>query len=210
MDKQQKLDQLKQQMKKDGTLPLKKSATNLVFGDGNPDAEILFIGEGPGYWEDQKGLPFVGAAGAFLNQLLRIINIPREEVFITNIIHFRPPENRDPLPSEIEAFQKYLDKIIEIVDPKLIVTLGRFSMAKFLPGVTISSVHGKVKKVEWKGKEVIILPMYHPAAGLRSTDIKIRITEDFKQIPGILENIRQTESKTEEEEKKNVEQIQLL
>ena len=126
------LDDLRQKMQKDLDLPLRKGATNLVFGDGNPDSALLFIGEGPGFWEDKKGIPFVGNAGALLNQLLSSINMDRSKVYITNVVHFRPPENRDPTPEELQAFKPYLDGIIGIISPKVVVTLGRFSMAKFL------------------------------------------------------------------------------
>jgi uracil-DNA glycosylase family 4 len=186
MDKKRKLEELKSRMAKDKTLPLQKGATNLVFGDGDPESKILFIGEGPGYWEDVRGIPFVGNAGALLNQMLTQIGIPREEVYITNIIHFRPPENRDPQPTEIAAFKPYLDEIIKIIDPKVIVTLGRFSMAKFLPGTFISNIHGKPKVVEWGGRVITVVPMYHPAAALRSTEVKEKFKNDFAKLPDIL------------------------
>lgn len=198
--KQKTLDKLKEKMSRDEVLPLRKGATNLVFGEGNPDAKVMFIGEGPGYWEDQKGRPFVGNAGAFLNQLLQSIKLPREHVFITNVINYRPPENRDPLPEEIAAFSPYIDKMIEIIKPKVMVTLGRFSMAKFLPGVKISDVHGKLHAVVWKGREITIVPMYHPAAGLRNGEIKRRTVEDFQKLPEILK----------ETDKIEVEQISLV
>lgn len=185
-EKQKILEKLKQKMVKDETLPLRQGATNLVFGEGNPDAKIMFIGEGPGYWEDQKGRPFVGNAGAFLNQLLQSIKLPREDVFITNVINYRPPGNRDPLPEEIGAFRPYIDKMIEVIKPKMIVTLGRFSMAKFLPGVKVSNIHGKPQTVVWQGREITVVPMYHPAAGLRNGEIKRRSIEDFQKLPEIL------------------------
>jgi len=184
---------------------LKKGATRLVFGVGNPETKILLIGEGPGYWEDQRGEPFVGNAGKFLDQLLHSIKLPRESVYITNVVHHRPLENRDPLPDEIAAYGKYLDKIIEIISPKIIITLGRFSMGKFLPGVYISAVHGKVYKTFWKEKEMIIIPMYHPAAGLRRIDIKNQTARDFLKIPEILREIEDAE-----EEEENSEQMQLV
>jgi len=208
VDKDKALTELKKKMKEDETLPLRRSATNLVFGDGDPDSEILFVGEGPGYWEDQKGIPFVGNAGALLNQTLSLIEIPREKVYITNVIHYRPPENRDPLPSEIKAFEPYLDEIIKIIDPKLIVTLGRFSMAKFLPGVFISSVHGKPKQVNWSGREITVVPMYHPAAALRSTDVKFKLKNDFLRIPEILTSIKN--QKKDDKMDKKVEQMNLI
>ncbi len=199
-EKKKALDKLKEKMNRDEALPLRKGATNLVFGEGNSDAKIVFIGEGPGYWEDQKGRPFVGNAGAFLNQLLHSIKLPREDVFITNVVNYRPPGNRDPLPEEIAAFSPYIDKMIEIIKPKVIVTLGRFSMAKFLPGVKISDVHGKLHTVVWKGREITIVPMYHPAAGLRNGEIKRRTVEDFQKLPEILK----------ETDKIEVEQISLV
>ena len=149
-DKLTKLRELKKKMKEDMSLPLRKTAVNLVFGEGSSDAKLLFLGEGPGYWEDQKGRPFVGNAGALLNQLLYSIKLPREEVFITNVVCYRPPENRDPLPEEIAAFEPYIDEMIEVIKPKVIVTLGRFSMAKFIPGVKITVVHGQAHGLDCK------------------------------------------------------------
>lgn len=188
MSKKEELRQLKSEMEK-ASLPLKKGATNLVFGEGNPEAKIFFLGEGPGYWEDIKSRPFVGQAGALLNQLLQSIKVERNSVFITNVVCYRPPSNRDPLPEEIEAFQPYIDKMIEIIKPKVVVTLGRFSMAKFLPGVKVSIVHGKVFDVNWKGREIKIVPMYHPAAALRNGAVMFQIKEDFLKIPGLLKEI---------------------
>jgi uracil-DNA glycosylase family 4 len=183
MSKQEDLNKLESKMQTDDTLPLKAGATNLVFGVGNPDTDILFIGEGPGRWEDEKGEPFVGNAGALLNQMLYSIELDRDQVYITNVVHHRPPENRDPEPSEMKAYQTYLDGIINIIKPKMIVTLGRFSMGKFLPGVMISNVHGKSRLVDWNGRKIVIMPMYHPAAGLRNGEIKRRLTDDFRNIP---------------------------
>lgn len=186
MSKKEELEQLEKKMQADNSLPLKKGTARLVFGAGNPETKILFIGEGPGYWEDRKGEPFVGNAGALLNQLLQLIKLTRNDVFITNVVHHRPPNNRDPMPSEIEAYQPYLDRIVEIVNPKVIVTLGRFSMGKFLPGNFISSVHGKVFKVHWNGREITVVPMYHPAAGLRRVDVKEQLKVDFQKLPEIV------------------------
>lgn len=203
--KTKKLTELYLKMKADKALPLQKGATNLVFGAGNPAAEIMFIGEGPGYWEDQKGKPFVGNAGKFLDQLLYSIKLPRETVFITNVVNYRPPENRDPLPEEITAFKPYIDKMIDIIKPKIIVTLGRFSMAKFIPGVKISDVHGREKIIDRKGCEIVIIPMYHPAAGLRNEEVKRRTIEDFNKIPDILTEVKQIKIKQIE-----VEQMELI
>jgi DNA polymerase len=191
--KTKKLTELYLKMKADKALPLQEGATNLVFGAGNPAAEIMLIGEGPGYWEDQKGKPFVGNSGKFLDQLLHSIKLPREMVFITNVVNYRPPENRDPLPEEIASFKPYIDKMIEIIEPKIIITLGRFSMAKFIPGVKISDVHGKEKMIDWEGRKVVVVPMYHPAAGLRNGEVKRRTVEDFSKIPDILTETKQIE-----------------
>lgn len=200
MDKAAELAKLKKEMEADRSLPLREGATQLVFGEGNPKAEIYFIGEGPGYWEDQKGRPFVGQAGQLLDKLIESIDFKREDVYISNVVRFRPPQNRDPLPQEIAAFQPYVDREIEIVNPKVIVTLGRFSLGKFLPGELISRVHGKPRAVSWRGKDVTIIPMYHPAAALRSQEVAERIKEDFKVIPSVLE----------EAKKEKREQIKLL
>ena len=204
MSKNEELQKLKEEMEKDNSLPLKKSDTNLVFGVGDPESKILAVGEGPGYWENLKGEPFVGNAGKFLDQLLTSINIPRGSIYITNVVHHRPPENRDPIPSEIAAYGKYLDEMIKIIDPKIILTLGRFSMAKFLPNARISSVHGKVHRVNWGDKEIVVIPMYHPAAALRNGEVMRAEKEDFLKLPQILENIKDKESK------EKVEQMDLI
>jgi uracil-DNA glycosylase len=189
MKKRAELLKLKNRMQADKTLPLRDSANNLVFGQGSVNAKIMFIGEGPGYWEDIRGLPFVGRAGALLNQLLTTINLSRNDVFITNIVHYRPPDNRDPLPEEINAFSPYLDEIIKIISPVAIVTLGRFSMAKFIPNARISSVHGKAFKVNFLDMSIIVIPMYHPAAALRNPTIKKDVFEDFAKIPVLVETV---------------------
>lgn len=189
MNKKDELKKLKKEMEEDKNLPLREGATQLVFGEGNPDAEIYFLGEGPGFHEDRLGRPFVGQAGKLLDQLIESIGLKRGDVYISNVVRFRPPDNRDPLPGEIEAFRPYVDREIEIVNPKLIVTLGRFSMGKFLLDAKISQVHGKPRTVQWKGKSVIVIPMYHPAAALRSLDIMRQIREDFKIIPEMLKKI---------------------
>ena len=196
-------------MEADTSLPLRGGATQLVFGDGDPDTEILFIGEGPGYWEDQKGVPFVGNAGLLLNQILLKIGVERRNIYITNVVHHRPPENRDPTAEEIMAYQTYLDEIIKIIDPKMIVTLGRFSMGKFIPNVFISSVHGREKTVDWEGKYITVVPMYHPAAALRSTEVKLKLTADFERLPEVLKKIKEKNDTIGEVEKK-VEQIALI
>ena len=194
-EKAEKLQELKKVMEKDEGLPLKKGATQLVFGVGSPDTKILFIGEGPGYWEDQNGEPFVGNAGKLLDTALQSIKLPRNEVFITNVVHHRPPNNRDPLPEEINAYGKYLDKIIKIIVPKVIVTLGRFSMGKFLPNVKITAVHGKSYGVDWGERKILVVPMFHPAAALRSAEVMRLFKEDFLKLPEILKEANKVEVK---------------
>ena len=209
-EKQKLLTELKEKMERDDNLPLKKGATRLVFGTGSPDTEILCIGEGPGYWEDQKGEPFVGNAGKLLDQLLASIALDRTKVYITNVVHHRPPGNRDPEPNEISAYGAYLDKIIDIVDPKIIITLGRFSMAKFLPSAKISVVHGKEQKVVWNAKNLLVIPMYHPAAALRNGEVMRQEKQDFLKMGETLKSLDELQ-KTEEIKRKNsVEQMNLI
>lgn len=189
MTKQQRLGDLKKRMLEDATLPLREGATQLVFGEGNPDTKVYFLGEAPGYYEDRQGKPFVGLAGKLLDQLIVSTGLIRGDVYISNVVRFRPPANRDPEPDEIAAFAPYVDEEIGIIDPKVIVTLGRFSMGKFLPDVRISQVHGKAFKVNFLGREVLILPMYHPAAALRSTGILAQLKDDFLMIKKALSGI---------------------
>ncbi|HWZ18345.1 MAG TPA: uracil-DNA glycosylase [Ktedonobacteraceae bacterium] len=159
-----------------------KGRTKAVPGEGNPHAKIMFIGEGPGFHEDSQGRPFVGPAGQFLVELLASINLKRTDVFITNVVKCRPPGNRDPLPAEINACNDYLERQIAALDPEVIVTLGRFSMAKFFGGEKISSIHGRARKVDGR----ICIAMYHPAAGLHQQSLKDTIRSDFKKIPQIM------------------------
>jgi uracil-DNA glycosylase family 4 len=159
--------------------PLWRGATNPVPGAGSAEAEVMFIGEGPGFYEDKQGLPFVGPAGKLLDQLLEMIGLRRTEVFIANMIKHRPPGNRDPLPQEMAACSGYLERQIEVVEPKVIVPLGRFSMGKFIPGVRISQVHGQARFVQVSGRKVIVIPMYHPAAALRAGRIMEELKKDF-------------------------------
>ena len=193
-------------MEADDSLPLKKGATKLVFGVGDPETKILFIGEGPGYYEDQSGEPFVGQAGKFLNTLLGSINMTRESVYITNVVHHRPPENRDPTDDEMGAYGRYLDEMVKIIDPQIIITLGRFSMGKFLPTAKISTSHGKVSRVNWMGREITVVPMYHPAASLRNGEVMRQEKADFLKLPEILKQV-QEEAKNKEPE---VEQMNLI
>ena len=204
------LHKLKDKMEKDDSLPLKSGATQLVFGTGNTEAKVLCIGEGPGRMEDMQGLPFVGPAGKLLDKLLLLAGLERKKVFITNVVHHRPPNNRDPLPEEIDAYGKYLDEIIKIIDPEVVLTLGRFSMAKFLPNVFISNVHGKKYDVMWKGKSLVVVPMYHPAASLRNGKILELEKIDFVNLKKILSFLGKQDlvnkvGKTKEEESVTVE-----
>ena len=149
MNKSEELKKIKESMENDRELPLVKKPEDVIPGDGNPDTEIVFIGEAGGYHESIQRKPFVGNAGKLLDKLLAMIKLPRESVYITNMVKTRPPENRDPLPAELEAFSRYLDMELEVIEPKVVVTLGRFSMAKFLPNVYISGVHGRKFEVNW-------------------------------------------------------------
>ncbi len=156
--------------------------TKAVPGEGPPSAKILFIGEGPGYHEDMQGRPFVGPAGQFLDELLASINLKRSDVFITNVVKCRPPSNRDPEPTEIAACNDYLDRQIAAIQPRVIVTLGRFSMTKFFGSEKISAIHGRARKKDG----YICIAMYHPAAGLHQASLKDAIRDDFKKIPVIV------------------------
>ncbi len=182
---------------------LAQGRTNAVPGEGPEDADIMFIGEAPGFHEDRQGRPFVGAAGRFLEELLASINLSREEVYICNVIKCRPPGNRDPLGSEIETCQLYLDRQIELVKPRLIVTLGRFSMARYFPNTTISRIHGQPKRVG----EVIYYPMFHPAAALHQPRYRRDIEQDMLNIPQILAEMGQIE---EERPEQNARQLSLF
>ena len=185
--KQQKLDKLAEQITKDDVCPdLAKQATQLVFGTGDVDSEIVFIGEAPGKKEDEIGEPFVGAAGKFLNEMLEMIGLKRAAVYVTNIVKYRPPNNRDPLPEEKSAFLPYLDSQLNIIKPKLIVTLGRHSMDAILPGLKISQVHGQPKRY----KDRVMLPLFHPAAALYNGGLRQTLLDDFAKIPIILKKIQ--------------------
>jgi DNA polymerase len=166
--------------------PLGTQRTRAVPGEGPVDAEIMLVGEAPGYYEDQQGRPFVGAAGQVLEQLLASIGLKRSQVFIGNVIKCRPPGNRDPLPEEISACSHWLGEQFEIIKPRVIVTLGRYSLARFLPGTPIGKAHGQGRKINgtW------VVPMYHPAAALHQGSLRKTIEDDFKKIPAYLEQAR--------------------
>lgn len=189
-EKQQLLDDVAKDMVAQLDYELARTATKIVPGEGSPDADILFIGEAPGRDEDVSGRPFVGRSGQLLRANIRRIGWKEDEVFIANVVKHRPPENRDPTPEEIAVNAPFLDKQIEIIDPLLIVTVGRFSMGKFFPDTKITGIHGRVFKVNWKGKDVFVFPLYHPAAALRSTAMKQAFEKDFDKLPKILEWIK--------------------
>ena len=166
--------------------PLHQGRTQAVPGEGPDAAELLFIGEGPGVQEDRQGRPFVGPAGGFLEELLQSIGMTRDQVYIANMVKCRPPNNRDPAPGEIAACAKYLERQIELINPRLIVTLGRFSTGRFLPGQAISRVRGRLRTVNGQR----IYPIMHPAAGLRRQEMKDAIVDDFQKLAGLLEVLR--------------------
>lgn len=183
-EKRDALKKLEAEMLADASLPLQPA--NLVFGEGNVNARVVFIGEAPGLNEDIQKRPFVGRGGQLLDECIHSIGWRRESVFITNIVKRRPPDNRDPLPEEIEAYKPYLTKQINILDPKIIVPLGRFAMNYFLPDGKISRDQGKTFLVDGR----IVVPMFHPAAALRSQDIvKGQFKESFKKLPNILASV---------------------
>ncbi len=169
---------------------LSKSRTKAVPGEGPENAQILFVGEGPGFHEDKQGRPFVGAAGQFLEELLAGIGMQREEVFITNVVKCRPPGNRDPMPEEIEACRAYLDRQIELINPRVIVTLGRYSMARWFPNAKISAIHGQPRKIDGR----LIVPMFHPAAALHQPSLRKDVEADFGKLPEILAEFEQMEN----------------
>ena len=154
-----------------------------VPGEGPAQSEIIFIGEGPGFHENEQGRPFVGAAGHFLEELLASIGMRRDQVFICNVVKCRPPGNRDPLPEEVEACSVFLDRQIRALNPKLIVTLGRFSLARFLPTARIGAVHGQARTANGR----LVVPMYHPAAALHQPSLRRSVEEDFARLPEMIQ-----------------------
>jgi DNA polymerase len=188
------LDEIAAQVRDCTRCELYRSRTNGVPGNGNPQAEIMFIGEAPGWHEDKQGLPFVGAAGQFLNEMLASAGLTREEVFVTNIVKSRPPGNRDPLPDEIAACSHYLDAQIAAIQPKVIVTLGRYSMARWFPGERISRIHGQARRFG----SFVVVPMYHPAAALHQASLRETVEADMSKLPRIIEEARQNSASEEE------------
>ena len=191
-EKTDQLDKIALEIQAFKSLEIAKNANHPVPGEGNPDTQAMFIGEAPGFHEDQVGRPFVGAAGRLLEKSLKEIGLKREEVYITNIVKFRPPENRDPLPEEIEACRDWLDRQISIIRPQIIITLGRFSMAKFLFSQSISKIHGQPRRIVWNPPSyseplsLVIFPMFHPAAALRAGQTMSYFLSDFHKLSDIL------------------------
>jgi uracil-DNA glycosylase family 4 len=182
---------------------LSQGRTKAVPGEGPEDATLMFIGEAPGFHEDRQGRPFVGSAGKFLDELLASIDLKREDVYICNVLKCRPPGNRDPLPAEIEACRPYLDRQIELVNPKMVVTLGRFSMARYFQKASISRIHGQPKRMAGR----IYYPMFHPAAALHQPKYRAAIEEDMLQIPQLL---AEAEQMVDEEPPPQAEQLSLF
>ncbi len=190
MTKREQLDELNAYWREHCTCELRNTATQAVFGDGNAESEIVFIGEAPGKNEDIEGKPFVGAGGKFLALMLESIKMKREDIYITNIVKYRPPNNRDPEPEEKEACNEWLINELKIIEPKLIVFLGRHAMGRFFPTEKISDIHGKllIKTTSELGKQAF-LPLYHPAAALYNGSMRETLIKDFKKIPKALEKI---------------------
>jgi uracil-DNA glycosylase family 4 len=187
-EKQAKLDEIAAAIiGREVNIDIAKSCLNPVPGEGNPDAEVMLVGEAPGGQEDKLGQPFVGASGKFLTEMLTSINLRRDDVFITSIVKFRPPENRDPSEEEIKACLPYLLAQIKVIQPKLIVFLGRYSMNVFFPELKISQAHGNV----FRRQGQVFLPLYHPAAALYNGSMRQILLEDFAKIPTILEKLKQ-------------------
>lgn len=180
---------------------LARHRTKVVPGEGPESAPLLFIGEAPGWYEDQAGRPFVGAAGQFLEQLIGMIGLKRSQVFIANVIKCRPPDNRDPLPGEIQACSRWLERQLELIQPKVVVTLGRYSMARYFPGESISKVHGRAKRIG----NTLYFAMYHPAAALHQNNLRKVIEADMLKLPAVL-----AEAKALEAEKDHPAQLNLF
>jgi DNA polymerase len=175
---------------------LAQGRTRAVPGEGPETATVMFIGEAPGFHEDKSGRPFVGAAGRFLEELLADIDMQRQDVYIANVIKCRPPGNRAPTPVELEACKPYLDRQIALIQPRVVVTLGRFSMARYFPGAKISTIHGKPRKIDG----VLYYPMYHPAAALHQPSLRTAVVEDMKKIPQLIAEIDQIQDSHQPEE----------
>ena len=200
MNKVEQLEKLYKDNKECSKCVLRSTCNQVVPGEGSAEAEIMFIGEGPGQKEDELGRPFVGAAGKFLDEMLGAIKLKREDIYIANVVKCRPPQNRDPFPQEAESCWPWLERQIEIINPKLVVTLGRHSMERFLPNQKISKIHGKAMRREISGLgKRVFYALYHPAAALYNGSMRNVLIEDFKKIPKVLEAVKKSESEKKEE-----------
>jgi len=191
-ERQHALDAIAAEIAACAACPLSQGRIQTVPGDGAAHADIMFIGEAPGQREDEQGLPFVGRSGQYLEQLLGTIGLKRGDVFICNVVKCRPPENRDPLPAEMDACKHFLDRQIEIVNPVIIATLGRFSMARYFPDARITQIHGQPKQENGR----IYYPLFHPAAVLRNPNLRPAMAEDFKRMKELIEKARLGEPPT--------------
>lgn len=195
-ENRQLLEQIRADIITNNVCPnLAQEATNLVMGDGNPQADIVLIGEAPGKNEDIQGLPFVGASGKFLGEMLASVGLERKDIYITNIVKYRPPNNRDPLPEEKKAFWPYLVRQLEVIQPKIVVTLGRHSMEYFLPDQKISQIHGQPKQIHFGDMQLVIVPLYHPAAALYNGRLRSVLIDDFMKLPKIIEILEKEKEK---------------
>lgn len=209
MTPEEVLAQIKEEVQTCTKCDLHYSRKHGVAGDGPADAEIMFIGEGPGFHENEQGKPFVGAAGQFLDELLEHIGMDRKDVFIGNVVKCRPPGNRDPKPEELAACDPYLERQIQAINPKVIVTLGRYSMGKFIPNAKISEIHGQAMRV--KGR--LIMPMYHPAAALHQPSLHPIVEADFELLPDLIasaEDVPEYEPDIQEDQGSEPEQLSLF
>lgn len=208
MNAQETLQQVADEVVVCTKCPLHHSRKNAVPGAGPAGADIMLIGEGPGFHENEQGLPFVGAAGRFLDELLNGIGLKREEVFITNVVKCRPPANRDPEAEELQACDPYLERQIKAINPKVIVTLGRFSMAKFLSNAKISQVHGQPRLINGR----LVVPMFHPAAALHQGSLRPVIQADFAKLPELIKKSQQADQvqAKEEDDKQDPQQLSLF
>ena len=186
MDPNQAINEISSQVAVCTRCQLHYSRKKSVPGEGPVNSEVVLIGEGPGFYENEQGRPFVGAAGKFLDELLEKGGVKREEVFITNVVKCRPPGNRDPLPEELSACNEYLDRQIDAINPLVIVTLGRYSMAKFMPNAKISEVHGQAMAIRGR----LIIPMYHPAAALHQPSLKTTLERDFSRLTDLIQQAK--------------------
>lgn len=209
MNTQETLVQIAKEVSTCTQCPLHHSRNKSVPGEGPVNAEIMLIGEGPGFYENEQGRPFVGAAGKFLDELLAGAGLKRSDVWIGNVVKCRPPANRDPEPAELAACDVYLERQIATINPKIIITLGRFSMNKFMPGARISAIHGQMRRIGPR----FVIAMFHPAAALHQTSLKPAILQDFSQLPGLLDQARaalsQVPAQVQEQERELEEPKQL-